>query len=118
VNEPVVNNKISTQGGVEGLSATIEQGKRAVSVPITDSSGAGGLIQPRSHVDVLFTRTGSMNEAVTTVLLQNVIVMAMGRNTEVATVGAVPGQGTASVAPSSNSRAATLLVTPSQAAKL
>src|SRR5262249_20774465 len=37
-NEPLVSNKISTQGGVEGLAATIEPGKRAVSVPISDSS--------------------------------------------------------------------------------
>ncbi|MBI4908597.1 MAG: Flp pilus assembly protein CpaB [Acidobacteria bacterium] len=114
-NEPLVSNKISTHGGIEGLAATIEPGKRAVSVPITDSSGAGGLIQPRSHVDVLFTRTGSMNEAVTTVLLQNVTVMGLGRNTE-ATITGAPGAQPAPV--SSGSRAATLLVTPDQAAKL
>jgi len=41
-NESVVTNKISTQGGIEGLAATIEPGKRAISVPISDSSGAGG----------------------------------------------------------------------------
>jgi len=88
-----------------------------VSVPFNDSSGAGGLIQPRSHVDVLFTRTGSMNEAVTTVLLENVVVMGIGRNTEVAAVQGAPAQTTAS-ASSSTTRAATLLVTPEQAAKL
>ncbi|MBI3210108.1 MAG: Flp pilus assembly protein CpaB, partial [Candidatus Solibacter usitatus] len=114
LNEPIIVNKISTQGGVEGLAATIEPGTRAVSVPITDSSGAGGLIQPRSHVDVLFTRTGSMNEAVTTVLLQNITVMGLGRTTEAASVQATPGQA---AAPSSTAaRAATLLVTPDQAA--
>lgn len=117
-NEPVLSNKITTQGGLEGLASTIEPGKRAVSVPVSDSSGAGGLIQPRSHVDVLFTRTGSMNEAITTVLLQNVIVMGIGRNTETASVTAPPGT-TAAAAPSSTAqRAATLLVTPEQAAKL
>ncbi|MCZ2151278.1 MAG: Flp pilus assembly protein CpaB [Bryobacterales bacterium] len=116
-NEPLMINKISTQGGMEGLSATIEPGKRAVSVPFNDSSGAGGLIQPRSHVDVLFTRTGSMNEAVTAVLLQNVVVMGIGRNTEVAAVQGAPTQTTAP-ASSTATRAATLLVTPEQAAKL
>jgi pilus assembly protein CpaB len=114
-NEPIVTNKISTHGGVEGLAATIEPGKRAVSVPISDASGAGGLIQPRSHVDVLFTRTGSMNEAVTAVLLQNITVMGLGRNTEVTVAGA-PGQP--SQPSSTATRAATLLVTPEQAAKL
>ncbi|MBL0159650.1 MAG: hypothetical protein IPP47_21475 [Bryobacterales bacterium] len=33
---------------------------RAVSIPIADVSGVAGLIQPRSLVDVLFTRPGSM----------------------------------------------------------
>ncbi len=114
-NESLITNKISSQGGAEGLAATIEPGKRAVSVPITDSSGAGGLIQPRSHVDVLFTRTGSMNEAVTTVLLQNVTVMGLGRMTEVSVAAGAPGAPPPS---SSATRAATLLVTPEQAAKL
>ncbi|MBL8229311.1 MAG: Flp pilus assembly protein CpaB [Bryobacterales bacterium] len=115
--ESIVSNKLSTTGGAEGLAATIDVGKRAVSVPISDQSGAGGLIVPRSHVDVLFTRTGSMNEAVTTVLLQNVRVMSIGRMTETAAVQGTPGQ--TSAAPSSTAtRAATLLVSPEQAAKL
>jgi pilus assembly protein CpaB len=114
-NEPLAVNKLSTVGGMEGLAATIEMGKRAVSVPVSDSSGAGGLILPRSHVDVLFTRTGSMNEAVTTVILQNVVVMAIGRMTEASTVQGVPGQQQPS---SSGTRAATLLVTPEEAARL
>jgi Flp pilus assembly protein CpaB len=113
--ELIVSTKLTSQGGIEGLAATIEPGKRAVSVPISDSSGAGGLIQPRSHVDVLFTRTGSMNEAVTTVLMQNVVVMSIGRSTEVSTVQGVPGQPAPSA---SATRAATLLVTPEQSARL
>lgn len=116
-NEPIAQNRLATQGGIEGLAATIEPGKRAVSVPITDATGAGGLIQPRSHVDVLFTRTGSMNEAVTTVVLENVVVLAIGRMTEVASVSA-PAGGSTPAPSSSASRAATLLVLPEQAAKL
>ncbi|MFN7933847.1 MAG: Flp pilus assembly protein CpaB [Bryobacteraceae bacterium] len=117
-NEPIVSNKLSTQGGMEGIAATIDPGKRAVSVPISDSTGAGGMVQPRSHVDVLFTRTGSMNEAVTTVLLQNVVVMSIGRNTEAAAVSGAPGAPSSSTASVTATRAATLLVTPEQAARL
>lgn len=115
--ESIVANKLSSTAGAEGLAATIDVGKRAVSVPVSDQSGAGGLILPRSHVDVLFTRTGSMNEAVTTVLLQNVTVMSIGRMTETATVQGAPGQ-TSTTTSSTATRAATLLVTPEQAAKL
>lgn len=117
-NEPIVANKLSTQGGMEGIASTIEQGKRAVSVPISDSTGAGGMVQPRSHVDVLFTRTGSMNEAVTTVLLQNVVVMSIGRNTEAAAVAGAPAAATSTTSSVTATRAATLLVTPEQAARL
>ncbi|MBI4873207.1 MAG: Flp pilus assembly protein CpaB [Acidobacteria bacterium] len=111
VNEPITSNKLTSLSGADGLSAMIEQGKRAVSVQITDASAAGGLIQPRSKVDVLFTRSGSLTEALTTVILEDVTVLSMGRVTEVAQP-ADPRQ----VRP--QQQAATLLVTPEEAKKL
>ena len=48
-------------------------------VQVTDVSGVAGLIQPGSHVDVLFTRPGSMAEAITSTILQNVKVISTGR---------------------------------------
>jgi pilus assembly protein CpaB len=110
-NEIFSKNKFASIGGAEGLSATIEVGKRAVSVPVTDASGAGGLIQPRSHVDVLFTRTGSMREALTTTILQDVIVLSIGRLTEA-------GQTVDTRVTRPLTQAATLLVTPDDAKKL
>src|SRR5215472_13179824 len=68
-------------GGIEGLPATIQMGKRAVTVPINDASGVAGLIPPRAHVDVLFTRPGSASEAVTSTILEDVVVLAVGRTT-------------------------------------
>ena len=79
--EPVLNSKLSSPTSVEGVSSTIETGYRAVSVQITDVSGVAGLIQPDSRVDVLFTRPGSMAEATTTTILQNVKVLSTGRLT-------------------------------------
>src|SRR3954464_9567156 len=78
-NEPLTNAKLTTATGAEGIPATIEAGMRAISVTINDSSGVAGLIQPNSRVDVLFTRPGSMAEAVTSVILQNIKVLAIGR---------------------------------------
>lgn len=120
-NEPVVMNKLAAAGGGEGLSATIEPGKRAFSVPFTDATGAAGLIGPRSHVDVYFTRPGSMTEAATALVLEDVVVLSVGRVTEVqATAQTTPTGSTPTVAPAANTqtRAATLLVTPEEAAKL
>src|ERR1019366_4770446 len=54
-NEPVLQAKLSDMTSVEGVSSTIDRGYRAVSVQVTDVSGVAGLIQPGSHVDVIFT---------------------------------------------------------------
>lgn len=117
-NEPILSQRLSSVTGADGIASLIEPGKRAVSVSVADAASAGGLIQPRAHVDVLFTKTGSMAEAVTTTVLEDVIVLSIGRNVEAP--GAVSaGTGTpapaASTAPSTGNRSVTLLVTPDQA---
>ena len=123
MNEPITVSKLASAGGPEGVAALIEPGKRAVSVAITDISGASGLIMPRSHVDVLFTKPGSMAEAVTTTVLQDAIVLSVGRVTEVsATPPPTVSSGSAAAAvpapASTQTRAVTLLVTPEQAEKV
>ena len=81
-NEPIVTGSISTLAGADGIPATIEPGYRAVAVAITDITGLGGLIQPGAHVDVLFTRPGTMAEAITSTILQNVRVLAIGKSVQ------------------------------------
>jgi len=78
-NEPVLQSKLSDMTTVEGVASTIDRGYRAMSVQITDVSGVAGLIQPGSHVDVIFTRPGSMAEATSSTILQNVKVISTGR---------------------------------------
>lgn len=108
-NEPLLISHISTVTGAEGMSATIEPGYRAVSVAITDVSGVAGLIQPNSRVDVLFTRTGTIAEASTTTILQNVKVLSTGR---------VLATGQTADARTPRSPVVTLLLTPGDAQKL
>jgi pilus assembly protein CpaB len=117
-NEAIISNKVASATGAEGLPALIDIGKRAVAVPITESSGVAGLIQPRAHVDVLFTKPGSNAEAVTTTIIEDVVVLAMGRTTEVANTPSVPAVSTAASTPRPMAQAATLLVSPEQARKL
>src|SRR5262245_51019688 len=78
-NEPVLASKLSATTTVEGMASTIAPGLRAVSVTITDASGVAGMVQPNSHVDVLFTRPGSMTEAITTTILEDVKVLSTGK---------------------------------------
>ena len=110
-NETFTNAKLTSTTRAEGLASTIEPGMRAISVQINDASGVSGLIQPRSKVDVLFTRPGSLSEAVTSTILEDVTVLSIGRVTEAAQNGAP-----AVVRPANT--AATLIVTPEQARKI
>jgi len=111
-NEALTTYKIGGTAGVEGLPASIDVGMRAISVPINDSSGVSGLILPRAHVDVLFTRPGSANEAVTATILEDVVVLAIGRNTEVSSINAANNSQNTN---RTQAQSATLLVTPEQA---
>ena len=108
-NEPLTSSKLSAADGPEGIAATIPTGYRAVSVPITDVSGVSGLIQPGSRVDVLFTRPGTMVEAITSTILQNVRVLSVGH-------AIIPNQVVDPKA--SKMPVATLVVTPADAQKL
>jgi pilus assembly protein CpaB len=116
--EPLTATKLGALSGAEGFQAMIEPGFRGISVPISDVSGVAGLIQPRSHVDVLFTRTGSMADALTTTILEDVVVLSIGRTTEVQTSTPGTGSQTTAVGSSSQIRAVTLAVTPEDARKL
>ncbi|MBI1788884.1 MAG: Flp pilus assembly protein CpaB [Acidobacteria bacterium] len=108
-NETLTNTKLSSVAGADGVPSTIEAGKRAISVQISDVSGVAGLIQPNSRVDVFFTRPGTMAEATTTIILQNVKVLAIGRLYQA-------GQLVDPKAP--KMPVATLVVTPEEAQKL
>jgi pilus assembly protein CpaB len=77
--EPVLAAKLAGKGSGEGLTALIEPGMRAVSVQVNEISGVAGFIQPGTRVDVLFTRIFSSGDAATTTILQNVKVIAYGR---------------------------------------
>jgi pilus assembly protein CpaB len=105
-NQPLVDSSLSRIGSPEGIPATIPEGHRAVSIQINDSSEMAGLILPGTRVDVLFTRPGTMTEAISSTILQNVRVLAMGKVVQA-------GQTVDPKAP--KVPVATLVVTPEQA---
>src|SRR5262249_40202814 len=77
--EVLLNGKLAAKGSGEGLTALIEPGMRAVSVQVNEISGVSGFIQPGTRVDVLSPRVFSNGDAATTTILQNVKVIAYGR---------------------------------------
>jgi pilus assembly protein CpaB len=72
----------STPRGDHTLSAHIPLGMRAMSLSQPERHLFGGLLRPGDRVDVLITKTASLQSkrAVTVPLLQNVLVLSVGDN--------------------------------------
>src|SRR6516162_7608327 len=54
-NEPIIENKLSPKEAGAGLSATIPEGMRALSVAVNEVVGVAGFVIPGTMVDVLVT---------------------------------------------------------------
>ena len=76
-NEPVLAAKVTGPGQRATLSAMLGEGMKAVTVRVNDVQGVAGFVLPGDHVDVLLTRTGEKNSAVTDVVLQDARVLAI-----------------------------------------
>jgi len=116
-NEPILQSKLSEREAPQGVASTIKAGYRAMSVQITDITGVAGLVQPGSKVDVLFTRPGSMAEATTSTILQNVEVLSIGRTVQGAQTAPSDAKATTNLSPTT-ARVVTLVLLPTDAQKL
>ncbi len=85
-NEPVLGWKITGPGQRASLSALIGENLKAVTVRVNDVLGVDGFVLPGEHVDILLTRTETVEmgdqapiqkNTFTDVLLQNVRVLAV-----------------------------------------
>jgi pilus assembly protein CpaB len=109
-NEPILESKLAPLGAGSGLTATIPEGMRAVSVAVNEVVGVAGFVLPGTMVDVLVTgspQTLENNVRLTRTIMENVRVLAAGQKIEQEKLG-VPQTATV----------ITLLVTPEQANEL
>jgi pilus assembly protein CpaB len=83
-NEPIMEAKLASQQSGAGLSATIPEGMRALSVSVNEVVGVAGFVIPGTMVDVLVTGTGGAGAGgtVTRTILENVRVLAAGQKIE------------------------------------
>lgn len=73
----------------KGLSADIRRQMRAISINVNGSAAVSGMVKPNDHVDVIGTfnfpndekTNGAKEDLVTCTILQNVLVLATGRET-------------------------------------
>lgn len=102
--------KLAGENAGSGLTSTIPQGMRAVSVRVSDISSVSGFVQRGARVDVLMTgNPGGSGEPQTITVLKNVAVLANGTNLD----------GTAQRGESQqNAPIITLAVSPDDAEKL
>jgi len=77
--QPLTANNVVHSESAGFMAATLTPGMRALSVPITTETGAGGFILPNDRVDVMSTVQISANEHkfATKMLLANIRVLAV-----------------------------------------
>lgn len=78
--EFILPSKLAAENAGAGLPSLIPQGMRAVSVRVNDVVSVAGFVQPGTHVDVLATGNGTGSERQTTTVLENVLVLAVGKS--------------------------------------
>jgi pilus assembly protein CpaB len=106
--EPITDSRVVSPGNSGFLAAVLRAGYRAVSVPVTVTSGIAGFVFPGDHVDLILTHTvpaeieGGVERRAGVTVLRNIRVLALDQKVDMK-----PGE--AAVA-----RTATLEVTPKQ----
>lgn len=106
--EPMVESKLVRAGTAGVLAVTLDPGMRAMAVPLSAESAAGGFILPGDHVDVVQSRQldAGTKRFVSSTVMRNVRVLAIDQNTGAPKGAAVVGA------------TATLEVSPGQAETL
>ena len=81
-NEPIMQGKLAAEGAGGGLGVLIDEGMRALSVPVDQIVGVAGFVLPSSRVDVLLTLQQGQNNAepTTRIIMQNVKALAAGQS--------------------------------------
>jgi pilus assembly protein CpaB len=66
----------------KGLTGVIPSGKRAVAIPISETTSVGGLIVAGDRVDItaVYDKQTSNGTSAASTLLQNVLVLSVGQN--------------------------------------
>jgi pilus assembly protein CpaB len=82
--EPILAPRLAAKEAGSGLAALIPDNMRAAAVRVDDVVGVAGFIHPEDRVDVIVTmRSERGGETSSKVILQNVKVLAVGRQIEV-----------------------------------
>jgi pilus assembly protein CpaB len=83
-NEPILEAKLAQEEGGAGLTVTIPEGMRALSVAVNEVVAVAGFVIPGTMVDVLVTgdASGGGGQSLTRTILENIRVLAAGQKIE------------------------------------
>jgi Flp pilus assembly protein CpaB len=104
---------LADEGTVQGLSATLPDGYRAITIHVDRYSGLDGFLFPEAHVDVI-AALGSGNDTAARTVAQNVRVLAVAGRLRGESLERT-GEEQAAMGSEHN---VTLMVTPEQAAAI
>jgi pilus assembly protein CpaB len=84
--EPVLEAKLSPVGTLGGLSAVINEGKRAITVRVNDVIGVAGFALPGNYVDIIVNTQKDTREAnaqhdqnISKIVLEKILVLAVAQ---------------------------------------
>ncbi|MGQ5700616.1 Flp pilus assembly protein CpaB [Sandaracinobacteroides sp. A072] len=78
-NEPILATALTGDASRLASSKLLGPNMRAVSLPLSETAGAGGFIAPGDRVDVILTRTLDQDNVFATVVVQGVRVLGVGQ---------------------------------------
>jgi len=85
--EPVLEAKLSPVGTLGGLSAVINEGKRAITVRVNDVIGVAGFALPGNYVDIIVStqqdkgsdKGSGKDESISKIVLEKILVLAVAQ---------------------------------------
>ncbi|RFU44621.1 Flp pilus assembly protein CpaB [Paraburkholderia sp. DHOC27] len=81
--EPVVESRLSPVGTLGGLSAVINEGKRAITVRVNDVIGVAGFALPGNYVDIIVNTQKDANathdQNISKIVLEKILVLAVAQ---------------------------------------
>ena len=100
--EPITSSKVIRSGDSSYMAVRLPAGMRAMALPLSLESGAGGFIEPGDHVDILSTHADASKSVngggmVTETILSNALVLAIDQHTDSPKTGATIAGATITV---------------------
>jgi len=78
--EPVLEGRLAAPGERGGLSAMLSDGKRAMTVKVSEIVGVAGFALPGNYVDLLVHAVDEQNRPVSRIVLERILVLAVAQD--------------------------------------